>query len=345
MAKQLVPEANYSFDATGGVVTLIDGGDFTKPTATEQILIVTNVSDQIIIYLPQEIGFGGTYNPTTGELNLDYDTTSPIAMGNSDPLQIFVDSQVGCSVDVNLIQDHNGLDNIQGGSVNERYHLTQTQESQLTGGANTTLHFHDADRARANHTGTQLANTISNFQTQVSANTDVTANTNHRNTTGNPHGLLLQDLIPIQASPPGSPVAGDLFVRNTDHRLFAYNGTKWLDVSTEREGSGRNATGVSNSFLRGYNGAPTNLSPILIPEDITIVGVSLLSNNAVTWSALILPTTGTTPIYTLASGGANQAIDNAVNVDVASGQRLRVYCLGTGVNYPRIDIMYRRRAT
>jgi len=31
--------------------------------------------------------------------------------------------------------------------------------------------------ARANHTGTQLANTISNFQTTVSANTDVAANT------------------------------------------------------------------------------------------------------------------------------------------------------------------------
>lgn len=33
----------------------------------------------------------------------------------------------------------------------------------LTGGANTALHFHDSDRARTNHTGTQLRSTISDF--------------------------------------------------------------------------------------------------------------------------------------------------------------------------------------
>lgn len=39
--------------------------------------------------------------------------------------------------------------------------------SALTGGGNTTLHFHDADRARSNHTGTQLASTISDFTAAV----------------------------------------------------------------------------------------------------------------------------------------------------------------------------------
>jgi hypothetical protein len=47
----------------------------------------------------------------------------------------------------------------------------------LTSVADTTLHHHDSDRDRANHTGTQLAATISDFDSNVSSNSDVTANT------------------------------------------------------------------------------------------------------------------------------------------------------------------------
>lgn len=50
-----------------------------------------------------------------------------------------------------------------GGTGPEYLHLNATQRSELIGGASTTLHFHDADRARSGHTGTQLAATISDF--------------------------------------------------------------------------------------------------------------------------------------------------------------------------------------
>lgn len=41
--------------------------------------------------------------------------------------------------------------------------MTVANLNSLDDGVNTTLHFHDADRARANHTGTQLASSISDF--------------------------------------------------------------------------------------------------------------------------------------------------------------------------------------
>lgn len=48
---------------------------------------------------------------------------------------------------------------------------------------------------RSNHTGTQPASTISDFDTEVSNNTDVSANTAHRNTTsGNPHNVTKSDV-------------------------------------------------------------------------------------------------------------------------------------------------------
>ncbi len=65
--------------------------------------------------------------------------------------------------------------------------ITDINATDLTDGNDTTLHIHDADRARANHTGTQTASTISDFESSVSANTDVAANTTHRGSDGKNH--------------------------------------------------------------------------------------------------------------------------------------------------------------
>ena len=48
--------------------------------------------------------------------------------------------------------------------------------------------------ARANHTGTQASSTISDFDTEVSNNTDVAANTTHRGLTNNPHSVDKNDV-------------------------------------------------------------------------------------------------------------------------------------------------------
>jgi len=55
--------------------------------------------------------------------------------------------------------------------------LTSTQKADLTDGGSSTLHYHAADRARAVHTGTQLASTISNFSAAVGANSAVATST------------------------------------------------------------------------------------------------------------------------------------------------------------------------
>jgi hypothetical protein len=49
-------------------------------------------------------------------------------------------------------------------------------------------------KARANHTGTQLASTISDFDTEVANETNVTANTTHRTSDGSDHSFIDQDV-------------------------------------------------------------------------------------------------------------------------------------------------------
>lgn len=55
--------------------------------------------------------------------------------------------------------------------------ISDVNATDLTDGGDSTLHYHSADRARANHTGTQTASTISDFDTEVSNNSTVAANT------------------------------------------------------------------------------------------------------------------------------------------------------------------------
>jgi hypothetical protein len=55
-------------------------------------------------------------------------------------------------------------------------HLTETNHTDLTDSGDSALHYHDTDRDRDNHTGTQLASTISDFDVQVATTAALKAN-------------------------------------------------------------------------------------------------------------------------------------------------------------------------
>jgi hypothetical protein len=71
--------------------------------------------------------------------------------------------------------ERNKLAGIEAGA--EVNNISDVNATDLTDAGDTSLHFHSSDRDRANHTGTQTASTISDFDTEVSNNTSVAANT------------------------------------------------------------------------------------------------------------------------------------------------------------------------
>lgn len=75
--------------------------------------------------------------------------------------------------------------NIEDGA--EVNNISDVNALDLTDGESSSLHYHTSDRDRANHTGTQLASTISNFDTAISSNTSVQNNTTHRASDGKDH--------------------------------------------------------------------------------------------------------------------------------------------------------------
>jgi hypothetical protein len=90
--------------------------------------------------------------------------------------------------------------------------ISDTNATDLTDGGDSTLHYHSSDRNRANHTGTQTASTISNFDTEVANNTAVTANTAKVSADGsiNTHS----DVDTSTTAP-------------TSGQALVWNGTKW----------------------------------------------------------------------------------------------------------------------
>ena len=87
--KKLV--SNYNFNAAAKQITL---SDYTS-VDLESLLLVSNVTDNIIIYNFAGQGKGATISGNV--LTLDFDTTS---MSNTDDLQIFIDdNNVGANQD------------------------------------------------------------------------------------------------------------------------------------------------------------------------------------------------------------------------------------------------------
>lgn len=64
-------------------------------------------------------------------------------------------------------RNHNDLQNLNSGDY---VHLTAANHTDLTDSGDSTLHYHAADRARANHTGTQTLATISDAGTMAGQN-------------------------------------------------------------------------------------------------------------------------------------------------------------------------------
>lgn len=65
-------------------------------------------------------------------------------------------------------RNHNDLQNKQGGTTGQLFHLTSAQHTTLIGSissGDSTIHFHSSDRSRSNHTGTQTMSTISDLPT------------------------------------------------------------------------------------------------------------------------------------------------------------------------------------
>ena len=98
-------------------------------------------------------------------------TVTSVAISGSDGIEIDSGSPITTSgtiaLGVNKTTMLSTLNVEDGAEVNN---ISDINATDLTDNGESTLHYHSADRNRANHTGTQTASTISNFVSTVQAN-------------------------------------------------------------------------------------------------------------------------------------------------------------------------------
>lgn len=85
--------------------------------------------------------------------------------------------------------------------------ISGVNATDLTSAGDSALHYHATDRARANHTGTQAASTISDFDTEVINNTDVAANTSARHA-----AVTVTDTATVNLTLTGQDISADVIL-------------------------------------------------------------------------------------------------------------------------------------
>lgn len=155
--------------------------------------------------------------------------------------------------------DKTKLDGIESGA--EVNNISDVNATDLTDAGDSVLHYHSADRNRANHTGTQTASTISDFDTEVSNNADVSDNTSklvYRSiTVSNTSGttsiaatakeLILNDTIKTTGTGDFTVSGNEITIKNADDYQVSYN-------TSLNSLSGSNRSGY-RAYLQHWNGS------------------------------------------------------------------------------------------
>lgn len=149
---------------------------------------------------------------------------------------------------------------------------------------------------RANHTGTQPASTISNFDNEVTNNSDVVANTIHRHTTiGNPHNVTktdvglgnVENIAPIFTSDGSviqeSPISGNydqdfLIGEKSELGSFETSNILFFDKSKGAFRAGCTANTKWNDENRGVKSFATGHNTIASGETSTALGYATFAS-------------------------------------------------------------------
>ena len=124
--------------------------------------------------------------------------------------------------------------------------------TDLTDSGASTLHYHASDRDRANHTGTQAASTISDFDTEVSNNSDVAANTSARH-----DAVTVTDSTEIDFTLTGQDITASLKSGSIDETKLDTSVNDSLDLADSAIQSGDLAAVATSGSYSDLSDTPT----------------------------------------------------------------------------------------
>ena len=143
----------------------------------------------------------------------------------------------------------------------------------------------------------------------------------------------------LEVEPTTSPNDGDVLI---------YNGLsgKWISstISSHKLSwtwrASKNAL-TTNSYLKHTDGLFTNVNPYIVSIISKIKILTISTENVESWTGEIRVDSGSgyTTVATLTASSESYKIDNSLNILVNPGDKIALYCNGTNILNPVIDII------
>lgn len=115
-----------------------------------------------------------------------------------------------------------------------------------------------------------------------------------------------------------------------------------LDLEWALLQAGRN-TSITDSYLRGTNGVPTNLAGFVLPFDAKIIGIGAATDGTFTWTAEVRKNGAATVIASLSLTAVAKDYRDDLSVNTVAGDEIQVYCNGTSILRPQVIVALSRR--
>lgn len=122
--------------------------------------------------------------------------------------------------------------------------------------------------------------------------------------------------------------------------ILEWNGSNWVPAGIRQAftvAAASNANLNTNRFLDRQDGLATNLGPYVMPYNAQIKGISLSTDGAETWTAIVY-INGSPSTAQLASGGADSAYTYALSTAVSAGDKISIYCSGSSIRKPAVTV-------
>ena len=119
---------------------------------------------------------------------------------------------------------------------------------------------------------------------------------------------------------------------------------KWLSPAPFVVSAGRNAN-ATNVYLRGQDGIAMNLSGFVVPYNCTIVAISAKTDGAETWTAEVRKNGSVTVIASLSLVAAASGYTTSTDVDLTAGDVIELYCNGTTIKTPWMNVFIKRKGS
>jgi len=99
---------------------------------------------------------------------------------------------------------------------------------------------------------------------------------------------------------------------------------------------------VTNIYLQA-DGVYTNVVPLVLPYNATLVAISAATNGAETWTAEVHLNGSLVTGAALSISAASSGYNNSYNIDFNAGDGIQLYCNGSSITNPRIIAYFKRR--